>query len=786
MKKWSAGIRCATGLAVCMTAAACGESATQTSEEEVSLEAVSSALSPGVDFVVSSVTVVGAPIVERNQPFNATVRVCNQGSLPGEARVQLYLSEDNIITPYSGGPMVDWVAGSVDVQLAGGECQTKTAELRANVWVDGVHYLGAAADSWNEVLEDNENNNTRVGSRIAVGTGPDLVVSSVTSPNTARPGEQLTATVKLCNQGNAAGPASAELYLSEDAVITPPAPSNPSTDIPVGYVHLQSLAPGQCATERVPFSASVPSDGKYYLGAVANPHGGIYELFTDNNARTGTRLAVGMLPDFTLTAVSGPASARPGDVVGLSATVCNPGTQPGATTVQWYLSPDAVITPAVPPNTNPDLLLASANTQPLAPGQCQTVTATGHASGAPDTVQYVGAVVDPFSNTPELFEENNTRAGNRLGLGERPDFVVSSVTGPASAQPGTSFSASVRVCNQGTAPSPTHVELYLSQDSTITPPVQPGPGSDVFVGHAPIASLAAGECQTVTVAAQGMGAPEGTWYLGAVVDPFNGTPEFFEENNTRAGGRIGIGYRSDFVVSSVTGPTSIQPGQAFNLTAKVCNQGTMTERTDVELYLSQDSTITPSGVSPDFRVGFAPTDPLAPGQCQTLSISGQTFGLPEGAYYLGAVADPFNGTPEFLEDNNTRTGSRIGIGYRPDLVVSSITGPTSARPHAPVNATVTVCNQGTANSFAEVELYLSQDTVITPFTPANPGPDLRAGFAPVGPLAAGQCQTVTAPLHGGIPEGAWYLGAVVDPLNGTQEFIEDNNTRAGTRVTVQP
>jgi hypothetical protein len=52
-----------------------------------------------------------------------------------------------------------------------------------------------------------------------------------------------------------------------------------------------------------------------------------------------------------------------------------------------------------------------------------------------------------------------------------PDLVVSAVSGPPSAQPGTTFEASLTVCNHGTTPSHgTNVEVVLSSDDSIAPP----------------------------------------------------------------------------------------------------------------------------------------------------------------------------------------------------------------------------------------------------------------------------------------------------------------------------
>ncbi|WP_163997774.1 CARDB domain-containing protein [Pyxidicoccus caerfyrddinensis] len=774
--------RCVTGLVAWMTLAACGEApeASQPQEAE-SPEVAAQALATGPDFVVTSVT--GPTSVLPYQPLSLTVRACNQGTLPGGAMVELYLSRDNVITPNTPTtPSPDFMVGYVFMDLGVGECRTAQVQASSSVGADATYYLGAAADPMNALPEANENNNLRLGSRIGVGYLPDLVVSSVTGPTSTLPNQPFTASVSVCNQGTQPGYGALELYLSQDAVITPPVPPNPPTDVMVGSVYIQPLSPGQCRTEQVSAWASAPAEGTWYVGAAVDPGNSVVEFIEDNNTRAGNRIGVGYRPELVVTVLTGPTSALPGQLVSVTATVCNQGTQSGSAPVEWYLSQDTVITP----NGSTDYYLGSSSFLfPLNPGQCETRT---FATTVPSNFQgtyYVGAVVDPANGLQEFIEDNNTRVSSRIGFGEKPDFVVSSVSGTATVQPGGGISATVRVCNQGTVRDSADVELYLSQDSVITPTTTPGPGTDqpVGVGHV---NLAAGECGTVTVTG---GAPgtEGTFYLGAVVDPRGWTTELFEDNNIRAGNRIGVGYRPDFVVTSVTGPASAAPGQSFNVTATVCNQGTAPEYTAVEIYLSQDSVITPNngpGSGTDYGIGIIHTGMLAPGACQTMPLPAYGGGPMDGTYYLGAAVDPAGMVTELFEDNNTRTGSRIGVGYRPDFVVTAVTGPASSRRDQSFNVSATVCNQGTQAEYAgEVEIYLSKDSVITPGQYGS-GPDVNVGFAPIGMLAPGQCQTVTVPAYTNVEEGVWYLGAVVDPRNTRMEFLEDNNTRTGARIGI--
>ncbi|WP_304988523.1 CARDB domain-containing protein, partial [Corallococcus sp. CA053C] len=333
----------------------------------------------------------------------------------------------------------------------------------------------------------------------------------------------------------------------------------------------------------------------------------------------------------------------------------------------------------------------------------------------------------------------------RQGVVSGPDFIVSAVTGPASATSGQQISVSVTVCNQGTVGGSAPVEVYLSADATITPNGPTGPSPDFFVGYAGSPYLNAGQCQVLTVSGPAYASTEGAYYLGAVVDPQNSLSELIENNNTLTGSRIGVGNRPDFIVSAVTGPASATSGQQISVSVTVCNQGTVGGSAPVEVYLSADATITPNGPtgpSPDFFVGYAGSPYLNAGQCQALTVLGPAYASTEGAYYLGAVVDPQNSLSELIENNNTLTGSRIGVGNRPDFIVSAVTGPASATSGQQISVSVTVCNQGTVGGSAPVEVYLSADATITPNGPTGPSPDFFVGYAGSPYLNAGQCQVL--------------------------------------------
>lgn len=172
---------------------------------------------------------------------------------------------------------------------------------------------------------------------------------------------------------------------------------------------------------------------------------------------------------------------------------------------------------------------------------------------------------------------------------------------------------------------------------------------------------------------------------------------------------------------------------------------------------------------------------LGASECRTVTVTGSAGSAAEGTYHLGAIVDPHGLEAELFEDNNSRAGNRIGIGHRPDLAVTAVSGPVSQLPGQRFNASVTVCNQGTVHHHGDVELFLSADSVITPGSPSGPGPDTHIGYGSTTILAPGQCQTLSIPTMASVPvEGAYYLGAYVDPGQRLVELFEDNNAARAT------
>jgi len=110
----------------------------------------------------------------------------------------------------------------------------------------------------------------------------------------------------------------------------------------------------------------------------------------------------------------------------------------------------------------------------------------------------------------------------------------------------------------------------------------------------------------------------------------------------------------------------------------------------------------------------------------------------------------------------------------PDLIVTSLTAPTTGSTGGQITVGTTIVNQGLASAGAShVEFYLSTDSVITTA-------DIDTGWGCSLPgLAAGGSTTCSGPIGvpSSIPPGIYFFGAIADNLGAVAESNESNNAR---------
>ncbi|RKG59793.1 hypothetical protein D7X30_12195 [Corallococcus sp. AB011P] len=517
--------------------------------------------------------------------------------------------------------------------------------------------------------------------------------------------------------------------------------------------------------------------------------------------------------DLVITELRAPDSVRDGSAFTATVKVCNQGSAAaypqgsGDTFLQLYLS--TTPTQQVPdPNGPPppqQVTVGEVGVGPLEPHQCVTRTVNAYAlppmEGTTPGAFYLGASIDTWQQVQELDETNNGFVRGLIGVGYGEDLVVSEVSAPASVQPGAPFLADVRVCNVGTdSASSSEVKVYISTVDTLSLPT-PGTPTDTQeqVGSFIAPPLKAGQCHTVRTQAFAQVPPAATQpeqplYVGAIIDPEQQRTELREDNNTRVAGRIALGFQADLVVTDVTGPANIEPGQPVSGSVTVCNVGTdQASDVRVDVLLSTEASLSasqdPSSQTESF-VGQAQAPGLDAGRCITLPVFGGSslpFAYQPGSpLYLGARVDGMQSVQELRDDNNTFTKGTVGVGYGPDLVIRSLKGPANLPEYSSFPVEAQVCNVGTGDmtGYASLELYLSTEdaVVLSPQSGPFPTPNqAQVGVTDVSFLSAGQCRTVTVNAYRNLPWEAQpgqplYLGAAIDAFSNVQELKEDNNT----------
>ena len=155
------------------------------------------------------------------------------------------------------------------------------------------------------------------------------------------------------------------------------------------------------------------------------------------------------------------------------------------------------------------------------------------------------------------------------------------------------------------------------------------------------------------------GVPEGTYYIGWIIDVKNDVPETNESNNTA----YKTGYQLTVAITDIVdlyddgeagrsfSPTTVQAGDTFNISCDIRNGESDPSGTFVvKFYASTNTTISGS----DHYIGSTAMSSISGGDRDDCDWSG-TFpsGVPEDTYYIGWKIDANNDVPETNEYNNT-------------------------------------------------------------------------------------------------------------------------------------
>ncbi|MFX1393724.1 MAG: S8 family serine peptidase [Promethearchaeota archaeon] len=368
----------------------------------------------------------------------------------------------------------------------------------------------------------------------------------------------------------------------------------------------------------------------------------------------------------------------------------------------------------------------------------------------------------------------------------RPDLTdrgdsYSSFT-PTRVEPGvTSFDVWCDVKNIGTkASSAFNISYYASSDTTIL-------DSDYLLGTDTLSLIASDDYANSSWSGTFPGGvPDGTYYIGWIIDSNADVDEYNENNN--------VFYESSYtlLVSSTGGtpdltdrgptysdftPTTVDPAvTSFNVWCDVENiDAAASGAFIVSYYASLDTTITDT----DFLIGTDIISSIPSGDYADSSWSG-TFlgGMPDGTYYIGWIIDSNDDVDESNEDNNVfyETSYQLIVINKPDLTdrgnsFSSFT-PTTVQPGVTsfdVWCDIENIGTGSSGSF-NVSYYASLDTTIT-------DSDYLLGNDTLSPIMPGDYadSSWSGTFPSGVPDGIYYIGWIIDSDDDVDESDENNN-----------
>lgn len=232
-----------------------------------------------------------------------------------------------------------------------------------------------------------------------------------------------------------------------------------------------------------------------------------------------------------------------------------------------------------------------------------------------------------------------------------------------------------------------------------------------------------------------------------------------------------FGLLADLVVSPLTGPATGTAGAAISISETTKNQGGATAAASTTRYYLSTHSTPGSG---DVLLGSRSVDPLSAGVSSPATVPLTIpAGTASGNYYILARADADSQVSESVESNNSAAAA-IKISS-PDLVVSSLSVPSSSGAGMTVTVTDTTKNSGGAATSvnSSTGFYLSVNNTWS-------AGDVLLGSRSVGILAPNGTSVATTTLT--IPQstapGSYFILAMADDGNAVAESSETNNTKS--------
>jgi subtilase family serine protease len=682
----------------------------------------------------------------------------------------MYLSTDSTITSSDTQVGSDQYKSSISGGSYSSDSLSTSNRIPSSM-NPGTYYWGYLLDVRTDVDEQNENNNDYTCNQITVEDDlPDIVADAVgTSTNSVVMGDTISVTYRIENDGNDyTGSFYWELYLSTDRTIT-------TSDIYIDEFSRSSISPGYYASG-TQYSVQIPTGinpGYYYLGMIADSRTSVTELDETNNivADTG-RLDVEEQADLVPDNPSGPSSAYTGDTVNLNWRIDNDGDDSSGW-FYWkaYLSTDSTI-------TSSDTVLGSSNYASSINGGSYR---TGQLSVTiPNSMSsrsyYWGIIVDTSDYVTEGDENNNAISGNSVSITvATPDLQADSLSVDSSTSTICTeelVTVNVGVSNQGNVNAGSHYfEVLFSQTGASN--------SWISIGHASGRSgVSSYNLQVSGTIPSSMTA--GNYFAAVYVDSMYQISESNENNNiydTSNQQLTVLDCTPDLKPTSLSGPTSVLPGQTVTLSYSFENTG-MGEASNfpIDLFLSSNPTIDTS----DTHLGAATITNIGASSTisDTLSVTIPS-NIGSGCWYYGIIVDMNDVVVELNENDNSLASSNQVCILQPNLRIVSVSNPGPSMLGQSVEISVVIENVGGANA-ARHQLAIFAE-ILDP----SGHSDYLLETVNITSLSSGSnveiTRTVQLPAS---PSGSYRIFVIVDDASVISESVESDNEGFGTSFQV--
>jgi subtilase family serine protease len=412
--------------------------------------------------------VVAPTSITAGQAVTINATVTNQGadSAPGST-LSVYLSQDQIFDAQTDQLITSTSVGEL---AAGASSQQALNFTYSPTWAKGSQFFYVVADSGNQIIETNEDNNTAIqATTVSEASTVDLVIKNpqLSSPWII-PGNALTVSAQVANLGStAAGSNKIRFYVSDDTTLD-------ASDHAIYGQILQGVAAGGTSSVQSYVLDPYPSQfgiGTKYVLFVADNDNTVAETNEANNMAY-LMLDVRETPpqgkDLSINSRTiSKTSLKYGESLTVSADVINQGsTTTTASQIGFYISNDAIW-------DGNDQLITSLSLESL-----QTYATSSNKSYTFDYLESYGSgkkyllfVADPGNNQAEFDETNNVSSAALTvftGL-EKPDLVATNLSGSTNITPSDVLEVNYTLENIGDdiAVGPFDIYYYISDNETL-------------------------------------------------------------------------------------------------------------------------------------------------------------------------------------------------------------------------------------------------------------------------------------------------------------------------------